>query len=277
MAVPKRKMSRSATRSRKSANMRLAPRRALAVPELRSVAAPAHGVQQLRLVPRPAGPRRRVDRGERGDRRDRAPARDRDRRDGRRPRARGDRRGRVSRPSTSSTSTSCSSDRPTRSRAPARTAARPPRVEVLPGARSHRDGRRARDRGPHQEGLVARARAPKRCATGGPTRWSAPATPAPRWPPRCCGCGRIRGVHRPAIAVPLPVFGERARSQLLVDGGATVDPEPEWLVEWAVLGRAYARVRLGVDEPTIALLSNGEEAGQGRRAAQARRRRCSPT
>jgi glycerol-3-phosphate acyltransferase PlsX len=74
--------------------------------------------------------------------------------------------------------------------------------------------------------------------------------------------GRIKGVHRPAIAVPLPVFGEE-RAQLLVDGGATVDPDPEWLVEWAELARAYARVRLGVAEPTIALLSNGEEPGKG--------------
>jgi glycerol-3-phosphate acyltransferase PlsX len=74
--------------------------------------------------------------------------------------------------------------------------------------------------------------------------------------------GRIKGVHRPAIAVPLPVFGDD-RLQLLVDGGATVDPDPEWLVEWAELARAYARVRLGVDEPTIALLSNGEEPGKG--------------
>jgi phosphate acyltransferase len=74
--------------------------------------------------------------------------------------------------------------------------------------------------------------------------------------------GRIKGVHRPAIAVPLPVFGED-RLQLLVDGGATVDPDPEWLVEWAELARAYARVRLGVPEPTIALLSNGEESGKG--------------
>ncbi len=81
--------------------------------------------------------------------------------------------------------------------------------------------------------------APKRCATAGPRRWSAPATPARRWPPRCCGFGRIKGVHRPAIAVPIPVLGDD-RSQLLVDGGATVDPEPEWLVEWAELG---ARVR----------------------------------
>ncbi len=76
------------------------------------------------------------------------------------------------------------------------------------------------------------------------------------------GFGRIRGVHRPAIAVPLPAFG-LDRAQLLIDGGATVDPQPEWLVEWAVLGREYARVRLGVDEPTVALLSNGEEPGKG--------------
>jgi phosphate acyltransferase len=81
------------------------------------------------------------------------------------------------------------------------------------------------------------------------------------------GFGRIKGVHRPAIAVPLPMFGAAAdgsrRSQLLIDGGATVDPQPEWLVEWALLGRAYARIRLGVDEPTVGLLSNGEEPGKG--------------
>jgi glycerol-3-phosphate acyltransferase PlsX len=74
--------------------------------------------------------------------------------------------------------------------------------------------------------------------------------------------GRIRGVARPAIAVPLPVAGT-GRRQLLLDGGATTDPEPEWLVQWAELGREYARVRLGVDEPTVALLSNGEEPGKG--------------
>jgi glycerol-3-phosphate acyltransferase PlsX len=58
------------------------------------------------------------------------------------------------------------------------------------------------------------------------------------------------------------VVGED-RLQLLVDGGATVDPDPEWLVEWAELARAYARVRLGVSEPSVALLSNGEEPGKG--------------
>jgi glycerol-3-phosphate acyltransferase PlsX len=74
--------------------------------------------------------------------------------------------------------------------------------------------------------------------------------------------GRIRGVHRPAIAVPLPVVGAE-RPSIMLDAGATVDPEPEWMVEWARLGREYAKVRNGVDAPTIALLSNGEERGKG--------------
>ncbi len=76
--------------------------------------------------------------------------------------------------------------------------------------------------------------------------------------------GRISGVARPAIAVPLPVPGVNRR-QLLVDAGATVDPEAVWLVQWALLAREYARVRLGVDDPSIGLLSNGEEAGKGDR------------
>jgi glycerol-3-phosphate acyltransferase PlsX len=74
--------------------------------------------------------------------------------------------------------------------------------------------------------------------------------------------GRIRGVQRPAIAVPLPVPGSE-RTSIMLDAGATVDPEPEWLVQWARLGREYAKVRLGIDEPSVALLSNGEEAGKG--------------
>jgi phosphate acyltransferase len=52
-------------------------------------------------------------------------------------------------------------------------------------------------------------------------------------------------------------------SQLLVDAGATVDASPEWLVQFARMGREYARVYLGLDEPRVGLLSNGEEAGKG--------------
>ena len=73
--------------------------------------------------------------------------------------------------------------------------------------------------------------------------------------------GRIKGVARPAIAAPIPVPGHPP--QVLVDAGATVDCAPEWLVQFAVMGREFARARLGVDEPRIGLLSNGEEAGKG--------------
>jgi glycerol-3-phosphate acyltransferase PlsX len=73
--------------------------------------------------------------------------------------------------------------------------------------------------------------------------------------------GRIRGAARPAIGVPIPV--PFAQPHLLVDGGATVDCKPEWLVQFALMGRAYARLRLGVDDPTVGLLSNGEEPGKG--------------
>ena len=73
--------------------------------------------------------------------------------------------------------------------------------------------------------------------------------------------GRIRGISRPAIAAPIPCPGHGA--QILVDAGATVDCAPEWLVQFAFMGRAYARHGLGIDEPTVGLLSNGEEPSKG--------------
>jgi phosphate acyltransferase len=73
--------------------------------------------------------------------------------------------------------------------------------------------------------------------------------------------GRIPGIARPAIAVPVPVPGHHP--QVLVDAGATVDAAPEWLVQFARMGREYARARWNIEEPTIGLLSNGEEEGKG--------------
>lgn len=73
--------------------------------------------------------------------------------------------------------------------------------------------------------------------------------------------GRIPGIARPAIAVPVPVPGHHP--QVLVDAGATVDVSPEWLVQFARMGRVYSQARWHIDEPTIGLLSNGEEEGKG--------------
>lgn len=73
--------------------------------------------------------------------------------------------------------------------------------------------------------------------------------------------GRVPGVARPAIAVPIPVPG--SHPQVLLDAGATVDVDPEWLVQFARMGRVYSTVRWQIDSPTVGLLSNGEEEGKG--------------
>ncbi|HMV42275.1 MAG TPA: phosphate acyltransferase PlsX [Leptospiraceae bacterium] len=73
--------------------------------------------------------------------------------------------------------------------------------------------------------------------------------------------GRITGVHRPPIAVPLPQ--EEGRPLLLLDGGANVDCKPEYLAQFAVMGEIYAREIFGVAQPKIGILSNGEEDKKG--------------
>lgn len=73
--------------------------------------------------------------------------------------------------------------------------------------------------------------------------------------------GRIKGVARPAIAVPFPVL--RSTPTTVLDCGANADCQPEWLVQFARLGTAYARTRFGLDRPRVAILTIGEEAGKG--------------
>ncbi len=73
--------------------------------------------------------------------------------------------------------------------------------------------------------------------------------------------GRINGVQRPPIAVPLPQ--EEGTPLLLLDGGANVDCKPEYLAQFAVMGEIYAREIFGIPEPKIGILSNGEEDKKG--------------
>ena len=71
---------------------------------------------------------------------------------------------------------------------------------------------------------------------------------------------RIRGVHRPAIAVLLPLPGKPV---LLLDAGANVDVRPEYLVQFAYMGAAFMEAVHGVARPRVGLLSIGEEAKKG--------------
>jgi glycerol-3-phosphate acyltransferase PlsX len=72
--------------------------------------------------------------------------------------------------------------------------------------------------------------------------------------------GRSPGVERPALAVLIPT---ETGSAVLVDAGANIDCRPEHLVQFAVMGDAYARVALHRARPAVGLLSIGEEAGKG--------------
>jgi glycerol-3-phosphate acyltransferase PlsX len=73
--------------------------------------------------------------------------------------------------------------------------------------------------------------------------------------------GRIKGVSRPAIATPIPVPG--FSPNILLDAGANAEVQAEWLVQFGQMGAVYARHRLGIDSPTVGLLSIGEEPGKG--------------
>jgi phosphate acyltransferase len=72
--------------------------------------------------------------------------------------------------------------------------------------------------------------------------------------------GRIRGVDRPGIALPLP---NRTGWTIILDAGANVDVAPDCLVQYAVMGSVYTRELFGVDSPRVGLLNIGEEEGKG--------------
>jgi glycerol-3-phosphate acyltransferase PlsX len=72
--------------------------------------------------------------------------------------------------------------------------------------------------------------------------------------------GRLPGVDRPALATVVPTRRDPA---VLLDSGATVECRPQHLVQFAVMGSAYARVALGCPVPRVGLLSVGEEESKG--------------
>jgi phosphate acyltransferase len=71
---------------------------------------------------------------------------------------------------------------------------------------------------------------------------------------------RAQGIHRPALAVPVPVPGHPVT---LLDVGANTEARREHLVQFAYMGAAFATAVLGVERPRVGLLSNGGEAERG--------------
>ena len=72
--------------------------------------------------------------------------------------------------------------------------------------------------------------------------------------------GDIEGVMRPSLCAVFPVKDGRA---VVLDIGANAECRPEFLVQFAVMGKIFAQTMLNVPNPRIGLLSNGEEEGKG--------------
>jgi glycerol-3-phosphate acyltransferase PlsX len=82
--------------------------------------------------------------------------------------------------------------------------------------------------------------------------------------------GRLPGISRPALAAVLPA---PRGPVVLLDVGANPGATSELLVQFALAGIAYARVRFGMDRPRVGLLNVGTEPGKGdavRRAVEPR-------
>jgi len=73
--------------------------------------------------------------------------------------------------------------------------------------------------------------------------------------------GRLEGIERPPIVAAIPNI--QGKHSLLIDVGANVDCKARQLLQFAVLGKAYAVISFGKDDPTIGLLNNGEEETKG--------------
>ena len=72
----------------------------------------------------------------------------------------------------------------------------------------------------------------------------------------------VEGIERPAIATLMPSV-HRNHPFVILDIGANTDCKPLYLFQFALMGDAYARTYLHLDNPRVALLNNGEEEGKG--------------
>ena len=71
----------------------------------------------------------------------------------------------------------------------------------------------------------------------------------------------LPGIDRPALAAPLPTLGDN--DVVMLDLGANTECDARNLVQFAVMGAAYARTLLELDNPRVALLNIGSEDQKG--------------
>ena len=72
--------------------------------------------------------------------------------------------------------------------------------------------------------------------------------------------GRIKGVKRPALT---PIMPGKNGPFMIVDAGANVDCKPEYLVQFAYMGKEYYKGVLKGENPSIGLVNIGSEEEKG--------------
>lgn len=72
--------------------------------------------------------------------------------------------------------------------------------------------------------------------------------------------GRIKGIKRPALA---PIMPGKNAPFMIVDAGANVDCKPEYLLQFAHMGREYYKGVLKSKDPSIGLVNIGAEEEKG--------------
>lgn len=73
------------------------------------------------------------------------------------------------------------------------------------------------------------------------------------------GFGRIAGIQRPGMGVIFPTL----KYPFLIDNGTNADCRAEYLLQFGIMGSLYVERVRGIKNPTVGLISNGEEEGKG--------------
>jgi phosphate acyltransferase len=77
--------------------------------------------------------------------------------------------------------------------------------------------------------------------------------------------GAVEGISRPVVGGAFLGF---TPNMLMMDMGGNVDCKPHQFLDFAIVGTVYARKMLGIENPTVALLSIGAEEGKGNAVVQ---------
>ncbi len=82
---------------------------------------------------------------------------------------------------------------------------------------------------------------------------------------------RVAGIQRAGIGAIMPL----TCPVMLIDSGASVKPNEEYMTGFAVMGSAYMKAIYGVEDPRVGLLNNGTEEHKGTELQQAAYKRLS--